>query len=413
MWKFPWKYKEAIVISLILLIMGTLLQFSLHSFPLDRLKYPTNIIIGGNFLLFIILLAVWGKRNKYIRWFSQTEVAITSLCTMLILVIVMGLTKQEAPHQHLTYIPRWSLGFSTMTRSWIFVVHFFYFLTILGLVTLRRLLTFKKKDIIFTLNHLGLFIALFSGIFGNGDIQRLRMQTNLNKPEWRAFDKYGKVHKLPFSIKLTSFEVVEYSPKLLIIDNITKKSLPIKLPENIVISDSITKGKLLDWDITANNFLPFAVPLLGTDTENYISTQRKGATSAVYIKATHKDMKKEGWVSCGNAWFPYKLLKLNEQYSIAMPPLAPKQFISQIEAEIGNNRKITKTIKVNNTINIKGWKIYQVSYNEQMGRWSTSSILEFVKDPWLPFVYVGIGLMLAGALSLFLFAKRPSTKTID
>ncbi len=41
-----------------------------------------------------------------------------------------------------------------------------------------------------------------------------------------------------------------------------------------------------------------------------------------------------------------------------------------------------------------------------MGAKSNMSILELVSDPWLPFVYTGIWMMIAGAISMFLFGVR-------
>ncbi len=55
--------------------------------------------------------------------------------------------------------------------------------------------------------------------------------------------------------------------------------------------------------------------------------------------------------------------------------------------------------------------IYQVSYDEKMGRWSNTSVFELVKDPWLPYVYFGIILMLLGTLGLFLLAKKDIYET--
>lgn len=51
-------------------------------------------------------------------------------------------------------------------------------------------------------------------------------------------------------------------------------------------------------------------------------------------------------------------------------------------------------------------KIYQLSYDTSMGRWSETSVLELVRDPWLPFVYVGLGMMMLGAVFMFLSLQR-------
>jgi hypothetical protein len=41
-----------------------------------------------------------------------------------------------------------------------------------------------------------------------------------------------------------------------------------------------------------------------------------------------------------------------------------------------------------------------------MGPMSQTSILELVSDPWLPLVYTGIYMMLAGAVCMFLKGKK-------
>jgi len=65
---------------------------------------------------------------------------------------------------------------------------------------------------------------------------------------------------------------------------------------------------------------------------------------------------------------------------------------------------------VNKPAKVKGWEIYQVGYDDQLGRWSDTSVIEFVRDPWLPFVYTGIFMMIAGAITLF-WSGRNNTPT--
>ena len=67
---------------------------------------------------------------------------------------------------------------------------------------------------------------------------------------------------------------------------------------------------------------------------------------------------------------------------------------------------LTSTVDVNNPVEVEGWRIYQYSYDTQMGAMSQTSILELVSDPWLPLVYTGIYMMLAGAVCLFAFGKK-------
>ena len=84
----------------------------------------------------------------------------------------------------------------------------------------------------------------------------------------------------------------------------------------------------------------------------------------------------------------------------------PKRFASDILILTKSGKKISATVDVNQPVSIEGWNIYQYGYDTQMGAMSSISILELVSDPWLPFVYTGIWMMIAGAISMFLFGVR-------
>ena len=104
---------------------------------------------------------------------------------------------------------------------------------------------------------------------------------------------------------------------------------------------------------------------------------------------------------------PHKLdfaIRLND-FSIEMYPAelggGPKRYASDVTLFTADGDSLRDTILVNKPLSIMGWKVYQLSYNEAMGGMSESSVLELVRDPWLPYVYAGIFMMLLGALLLF------------
>ena len=83
----------------------------------------------------------------------------------------------------------------------------------------------------------------------------------------------------------------------------------------------------------------------------------------------------------------------------------PKRFASEIQIETKTGKHIEATVDVNKPVDVDGWKIYQYGYDTQMGAMSQTSVLELVKDPWLPLVYTGIFMMLAGALLLLTYTR--------
>lgn len=85
---------------------------------------------------------------------------------------------------------------------------------------------------------------------------------------------------------------------------------------------------------------------------------------------------------------------------------SPKRFASDIQILTQTGKNIQTTVEVNKPAEVDGWKIYQYGYDTQMGAMSQTSILELVSDPWLPLVYTGIYMMLAGAVCMFVFGNR-------
>ena len=81
----------------------------------------------------------------------------------------------------------------------------------------------------------------------------------------------------------------------------------------------------------------------------------------------------------------------------------PKRFASDIFVYTEDGKTVQGTVEVNKPLKVNGWKIYQYSYDVRMGPDSPYSVFQLVKDPWILWVYVGIFMMLAGALCLMLF----------
>ena len=88
----------------------------------------------------------------------------------------------------------------------------------------------------------------------------------------------------------------------------------------------------------------------------------------------------------------------------------PKRYASEIVVRTKSGDVKHAIVDVNKPIRISGWKIYQYGYDTQKGTQSQMSILELVRDPWLPAVYTGIYLMLFGALLMFMRKGRKEEK---
>jgi len=94
-----------------------------------------------------------------------------------------------------------------------------------------------------------------------------------------------------------------------------------------------------------------------------------------------------------------------ELHDFSMVEKPTMSFLSDVTVQTRSGISVRDTIRVNKPLSVGGWKIYQYSYNEEKGNLSEYSVFELVYDPWLPLVYCGIFMMLAGAVCLFIKNK--------
>ena len=403
MWIRPWGFKEGYLIGAGLLVTGWLLQITIGEIDWSLFAYPVNIIVLVLYIAGIVAMHCLRKRVYFFGWMSHYTSAVSSLLWVAGITVVMGLIRQ-LPSGH----PADMLGFSRMLSAWPFVLLYIWMVTVLGLTTLRAGFPFRWKKLAFLLNHAGLFIALITATLGNADMQRLKMTTRIDNAEWLAMDEHGKLIELPLAIELKDFTIDEYPPKLMLIDNETGGVLPEKSPVHLLLEDGVSEGSLLDWDLFVEQSIPMAASVATEDTLKFTDFHSMGATYAAYLKAVNRknQQAKEGWVSCGSFLFPYKALRLDSLTSLVMPEREPQRFASEVKVYTQEGTITESTIEVNRPMEIAGWKIYQLSYDESKGRWSDISVFELVRDPWLPVVYAGIIMMMLGAICLFVNAQK-------
>lgn len=411
MWNKPWKLREGIMIGAGLLVTGILLQATVGKIEWDWIAFPVNVIVLAAFLILLGVMNALRKKVYVFGWLSHYTAAVSSLLWVVVATVLMGLVKQVPSHHAIDAVEGL---FTQMLSSWPFVLLYIWMSLSLGMAILRSTFPFHWKKIPFLLNHVGLFIALVAATLGNADMQRLRMTTSLGNTEWRAQDEENQnLVELPLAIELNDFTIDEYPPKLMLIDNATGKVLPEDAPAHVLLEEGVSHGDLLDWELNITQSIPEAALVATEDTLRFTEFRSMGATYAIYLKAknrkTHET--KEGWVSCGSFMFPYKALKLNDRISMVMPEREPQRFASDVTLYTESGKQESGTIEVNKPYEIDGWKIYQLSYDETKGRWSNISVFELVRDPWLPYVYIGIGMMILGAVCLFTTAQQGRRKS--
>lgn len=406
MWTKPWGFREGIATGCGLIATGVLLQAALGRIDWTLFAAPVNGLVLAGYLLLLAAAHLLRRRVYLFRWLSTATAAVSALAGCVALTVVMGLTRQLPAHEAAPALP----GIRQMLSNWAFVLVYLWLTTSLGLTVLRAGFPLRRSKIAFWLSHAGLFIALVCATLGNADLRRLKMTVRTDRPEWRAADDAGALHELLLAIELNEFTIDEYPPKLMLVDNATGGVLPAGKPEHLLLEEGVRQGTLPGgWQITVEELLPYAASIAANDSTRFTEFRSLGATTAARVKALRASdgAERTGWVSCGSFVFPYKALRLDDAVSLVMPEREPRRFASAVKVYTQSGLSIADTVEVNRPLRVEGWKIYQLSYDETKGRWSDISVFELVRDPWLPAVYVGIWMLIGGAVGLFFrFRKR-------
>ncbi len=406
-WVHPWSYREGTIATVALLVLGFILQALSSGIILRSAGFPWNLISGLIFLTLLITAFVIWQKHPLMKFLGGVKAALPAILGFTFLVLLMGFVKQDVePKSSVSRI----LGLTHIVRTWPFILINVYLMILLGVVTLKRLSPFNLKNAGFFLNHFGLFLVLFSTALGSSDVQRLTMNCYEKQPEWRAADISGKTVELPLAIQLLNFNIDEFKPKVTIVDNQTGQIVELKKKAQYEVLDR-NSFDLYNYHLEIEQFLETS----GKVGNTYFAVNEPGAAPSAKVKVTDKNGGSaiSGWICSGSYVHQPEALKLNEQYSLVMLPAEPKKFSSELSIQTKSGKNITTTIEVNRPFKIDGWTIYQLSYDTRLGRWSNLSVLELVRDPWLPVVYFGIFLMMGGAAFLFITGKPKNGGTED
>jgi len=399
LWENPWGYVESFFIGFGLMVTGFFLEVFVPKSNTFVLSYPYNLIFLLGYISVLFVLYKWFSNSQIIRWLTKVPASISSIILVTILVMVMGIIPQVASENNIVN----NLGLNHITTNWAFILIIFQFLTCLGLISIKRILQFKWSNFGFIINHLGLFLALTAGILGTGDLQRLSINTYEGKPSWIATDAQKNQVELPFAFYLKDFLIEEYNPKLALVDNKTG-SIAHNNGKNLYLVEKGETYYFNNFEVTINEFLPTSVRL--GDRYHKVNELGSPPSAKVTVKNVENDSIQTAWISSGSFSQPFESLKISEQYSIVMTIPEVKKFSSDIDILTKEGERISTVLEVNKPFKYKGWKIYQLSYDDKMGKWSNLSVLELVKDPWIPLIYIGIFMMIAGAIYMFWMGNK-------
>ena len=397
-----WGYKESIFVGISLLLIGLALQVLIGKDVNIELHWPFNFIVFSIHIILCVFSFVFFKGTTIIRWITRVPASMVSIVMVLFLTMLIGTIPQTLENKSAIVV---LLGLNKITQTWYFLLILFFFSTCLLMVSIKRISLGFLSNLGFLVNHLGLYIALNAGVFGSGDLIRYTMELKENKIAWVANDANNKAVVMPIAIVLEDFVMDEFAPKLAIINH--KGDLLTQKGKNLFLVKKGLKVELENnYSVEVVDYIPEAVKF----DNSYRSVNQEGATPAVYVKVTNSKtgFKGAGWLASGTFLYDQQHLGLEKHQFLVLTRPEPKKFSSKIKVFTVDKDEYSTTLEVNKPFEVMGWKLYQLSYDERFGKYSTTSTIEFVKDPWLPVVYLGVFMMIAGAIYLFFIGNIKS-----
>jgi hypothetical protein len=395
--------RGSILISFFVFFLGLLLQIIFGQFPYTKLKFPVNLFIFAEF--FFITLALWilFRKKRFIQWLSSANAAIASIALFTLVVTIMAIFPQGKTELKIIQL----LGFNSVIFTWYYALSVTFLLLILGLSTLRRIRPFRGRNIPFFINHFGLWLAMTTALLGFADKQQAMMPVHTNQLVWFAETSSKEIIELPFALKLQKF-VVEYHPPKIALLNSKGEAYQIKGDQFAEVQKN-KKMHIGAYHIIINDIFNDAFFV----EDSIINRPNTVGTSIAAHASVYKNKQKvaEEWLFPGNYMFPGKYIHLHPDSILVLLDPEPSYYGSEVllYTQSGIKDK-AESISVNGPLSTEGWMVYQHSYDNRFGKDSPYSVFSVVRDPWLPYVYIGIFLMMIGGIWL-IFAKVISKKS--
>jgi hypothetical protein len=389
------KYFQGILIPLILFIVGVLLEYFNNGRGVVLPSWPYNLYLLIGLAFYIVVLYKYLSRTL-INYLWSIEFTIGVIAVYAFMILLMGFIKQEDSTSNQILVLS---GLSHINRSWELLLVSIYLLIILGLVVLKRLKRMNTyKNIAFFFNHFGIWLVIASASVATGDL--IRASVALGEGESSALAKIDDftLYKLPFYIKLNKFDIETYTPDIIFYDLHTHEIL--NNPSNDYMVKNGGKYKLGNWTVRIKNFIENAMRDNGN---GFIKSDSITNEYAAQIEVTYGKVRKTGWVSSGNYKKPAVSFRLSSDVAITLSLPEERKYLSIIDIYDKTDTLKNVKIEVNKPFSYNGFDIYQSGYNLDFDK--KISILEVVRDPWLYVVYIGLIMLVIGAVMLLWTGK--------
>lgn len=382
-------FKLTFIIISAFVTAGFLLQWLIK--PIFDLSFPRNFYLIFLILLIILIIRIFASKTYLYRWLTSIYTSLSVILFFIFFLILMGFIPQRPS---LTWLN--NLGLTSITSSFSFIFVYLFLIINLGLVISKRIaVRWSLRNISFIFNHLGLWIVLVAGGFGSYDFIRLDMVCKLNSPIWYGYNELGNVTELPFAIELKQFNIEYYLPQVKIIkkDSSAKNGIKVFKQKELDTSNAFFLG---NYRLKVKKYIPYS----WWWNDSVVSMKSPGYVSSALVEVSSKDSTFETWLAYSSNMQKGKMVEFNDGFILIMDAPIVKRYKSTVIVYTKNEEKFSAVIEVNKPLEVMGWKLYQKDYHKELGEYSDFSVIEANKDQWLGAVYLGIFMMLVGALLL-------------
>lgn len=392
--KTAWGYAESFLIAFEILVVGFILEIFMKGRGFAFPPMPYNLILVLGFTLAMVFVYARYKTHPVVKWLTTVPCSVSGISVYALLVLLLGFIPQEGDSHWLGI-----LGLNHVKSSWPFLLIQIFVLVSLGFVVMRRGYPLRWKNAGFLMNHFGLWLTLLAAGMGSSDLKRVHIELMENGEfSNAAVAQDNSPYTLPFMVKLLDFNIEMYDAKIGVADAV-KGEIVEKHGETLPVIHQGFETRLIDWNILVQDYIPNAIL---TDS-GYVAMDKPGTVAAAWVTTRNlvTGDTVSGWISSGSLMFEPVYLDLGRSKFMILTEPEPRKFASRLIFRGSSGKEQPIQLEVNKPHRMEGWKLYQISYDTQMGKYSKTSVLEAVRDPWLPVVYAGILLLLIGAVYMF------------
>ena len=195
------KHKRLICILILIFVLCLIL--SMFSINPHTFSFPVNVFLLLGLIFLSLIAAYFSDRFRFI---------FTKRTVLIVIFEVIGVMILHWLFYHrLLFNDLFPSAVYEFSTSALFVTSWMFFLWVLGAMIINRIRLVKKYNIVFLCNHVGLWIALAFGFFGQADSYTLQTIITKNHIVSKAYTKEGVSMDLPFEIGLEQIKIEKYA----------------------------------------------------------------------------------------------------------------------------------------------------------------------------------------------------------